>query len=72
MTDQHDHDHTEHEHHHHHEHRPIDYAEAIEGFRADKDAYFKERHGSPIPRPSARRSPGSPTTRSTRRSGSRA
>lgn len=52
MTDQHDHehahDHDEHEHH-HHEHRPIDYAEAIEGFRAEKDAYFKERHGSPIP-----------------------
>ena len=43
-----DHDHGEHEHH-HHEHRPIDYTEAIEGFRAEKDAYFKSSHGSPIP-----------------------
>jgi hypothetical protein len=44
----HDHDHDEHEHH-HHEHRPIDYAEAIEGFRAEKDAFFKSSPGSPIP-----------------------
>lgn len=47
MTEQHDHDH-DHEHH-HHEHRPIDYAEAIAQFRAEKDAYFKSGHGSPIP-----------------------
>jgi len=47
MTDQHDHEH-EHEHH-HHEHRPIDYAEAIGEFRAEKDAFFKSAHGSPIP-----------------------
>jgi hypothetical protein len=46
MTD-HEDDH-EHEHH-HHEHRPIDYTEAIEAFRAEKDAFFKSAHGSPIP-----------------------
>jgi hypothetical protein len=54
MTDQHDHDHHEHHDHHdhaheHHEHRPIDYTEAIEAFRAEKDAFFKTAHGSPIP-----------------------
>jgi uncharacterized protein (DUF1684 family) len=55
MTDQHDHHEHEHDHHehadehHHHEHRPIDYKEAIEQFRAEKDAYFKTGHGSPIP-----------------------
>ena len=27
----------------------MDYAEAIEDFRARKDAYFKDAHGSPIP-----------------------
>jgi uncharacterized protein (DUF1684 family) len=47
MTD-HAHEHAEHQHH-HHEHRPIDYTEAIEGSRAEKDAYFKNSHGSPIP-----------------------
>ena len=47
MTDQ--SDANEHEHHHHHEHRPLDYAEAIEAFRAEKDAFFKTSHGSPIP-----------------------
>ncbi len=54
MTDQHDHKHDhEHEHaereHHHHEHRPIDYTDAIEQFRAEKDTYFKNSHSSPIP-----------------------
>ncbi len=44
MTDQH-----EHHEHHAHEHRPIEYAEAIEQFRAEKDAYFKTGGGSPIP-----------------------
>jgi hypothetical protein len=39
---------TEHDHH-HHEHRPFDYTEAIEAFRAEKDAFFKSSHGSPIP-----------------------
>jgi uncharacterized protein len=49
MTDQHDHEHG-HDHH-HHEHRPIDYADAIAAFRAEKDAFFKGSHGSPIPEP---------------------
>jgi uncharacterized protein (DUF1684 family) len=51
MTDQHDHEHDHrHEHdHHQHEHRPMDYAEAIEAFRAEKDTFFKSGHGSPIP-----------------------
>jgi uncharacterized protein (DUF1684 family) len=49
MTDEHDHE-PEHDHeHHHHDHRPMDYAEAIEDFRARKDAFFKDAHGSPIP-----------------------
>lgn len=47
MTDHHD-DHG-HEHHHHHEHEPLDYTEAVEAFRAEKDAFFKSGHGSPIP-----------------------
>jgi uncharacterized protein (DUF1684 family) len=53
MADEHhhdaQHDHDEQHEHHHHEHRPIDYTEAIEAFRAEKDAYFKTGHGSPIP-----------------------
>ena len=62
MTDQHEHEHhqhDEHEHHEHehehhehehHEHRPLDYAEAIEGLRAEKDDFFKTGGaGSPIP-----------------------
>ncbi len=52
MPDQreHNHDHHEHEHQHdQHEHRPIDYAEAITEFRAERDAYFKTGHGSPLP-----------------------
>ena len=51
MTDQHDHDHdndhAEHEHHHHE--GPHDYRSAIEGYRAEKDAFFKSAPGSPIP-----------------------
>jgi uncharacterized protein (DUF1684 family) len=47
MTEHHDHDHDHA--HHHHEHRPLDYAEAIEAFRAEKDEFFKTAHGSPIP-----------------------
>ena len=43
----HDHDHT-HEHE-HHEHRPMEYAEAVAQFRADKDAFFKAAPGSPVP-----------------------
>jgi hypothetical protein len=43
------HEHHEHNEHHHHEHRPIDYAEAIEQFRAEKDAYYRTGGHSPIP-----------------------
>jgi uncharacterized protein (DUF1684 family) len=50
MTEEHEHHHHDHEHEHeHHEHRPIEYADAIAGFRAEKDDYFKTGHGSPIP-----------------------
>ncbi len=51
MTDAHEHEHhDEHEHHHEHEHRPLDYAEAVQAFRAEKDDYFKNAGaGSPIP-----------------------
>ncbi len=41
MTDDHDH--------HHHEHRAISYADAIAEFRADKDAFFRDQPGSPLP-----------------------
>ena len=41
---QHDHDHAA-----GHQHEPVDYAEAVEAYRADKDHYFKHGHGSPIP-----------------------
>src|SRR6185503_14410136 len=46
MTDEHEH---AHQHEHHHEHRPIEYADAIAQFRAEKDDYFKIGQGSPIP-----------------------
>lgn len=52
MTDAHDHDHAghDHEHRHEHEHRhAMSYEDAVEQFRADKDAYFKSGAGSPIP-----------------------
>jgi len=48
MADEHEHDHDDHEHH-HHEHRPMEYGEAVEQYRADKDEYFKTGPGSPIP-----------------------
>ncbi len=48
MTDDHDHDHHDHDQH-HHEHRPISYADAIAEFRADKDAFFRDHPGSPLP-----------------------
>jgi uncharacterized protein (DUF1684 family) len=49
MTD--DHEQHNHEHHHDHEHRhdPVDYTEAVEGFRRDKDHYFRHGDGSPLP-----------------------
>jgi uncharacterized protein (DUF1684 family) len=37
----------EHEHQHHHE--PLDYADAVQAFRNDKDRYFRHGDGSPIP-----------------------
>jgi uncharacterized protein (DUF1684 family) len=40
--------HDEHEHEHHH-HAPLAYPDAVQAFRADKDAFFKTGHGSPIP-----------------------
>jgi uncharacterized protein (DUF1684 family) len=48
MTDQHAH-HEHGEHHHHQEHRPIEYAEAIEQYRAQKDDYYRTGGHSPIP-----------------------
>jgi uncharacterized protein len=44
---EHDNDHADHEHHHHE--GPHDYRSAIEGYRAEKDAFFKSAPGSPIP-----------------------
>lgn len=59
MTDDHDHaeddhgahahEHHEHEHHEHHEHVPVEYRDAVEGFREDKDDFFKTHPRSPIP-----------------------
>jgi uncharacterized protein (DUF1684 family) len=43
----HDHDHNEHEHHHHD--GPHDYVGAIQGYRAEKDAFFKTSANSPVP-----------------------
>jgi uncharacterized protein (DUF1684 family) len=49
----HDHEHDDHDHNHghheHHEHRPLEYSEAVEQFRAEKDAYFKSGPASPLP-----------------------
>ena len=39
---------TEHEHHHEH-HHTVSYPDAVADLRADKDAFFKEADGSPIP-----------------------
>lgn len=41
--------HEDHQHE-HHEHAPeLDYAEAVEAMRADKDTWFRTSHSSPIP-----------------------
>jgi uncharacterized protein len=40
---------TDHDHEHHHEHVPVPYKDAVEGFRLDKDEFFKTMPGSPIP-----------------------
>ena len=52
MTGEHDHeahDHEAHDHEHHHHEGPHDYRAAVEGYRAEKDAFFKSAPGSPIP-----------------------
>ena len=41
-------DEQEHQHD-HHEHVPVAYKDAVEGFRLDKDEFFKTMAGSPIP-----------------------
>ena len=50
MTDEHEHhhDHEAHEHG-HHEHVPLEYKDAVEGFRLDKDEFFKTDPRSPLP-----------------------
>jgi uncharacterized protein (DUF1684 family) len=49
MTE-HDHDHEhDQEHEHHHHDGPHDYVGAIEGYRAEKDAFFKSSVNSPVP-----------------------
>lgn len=50
MDDQHDHDDHEHHHHEHdHDHEPVDYAQAVQLFRGDKDAFFATHPRSPVP-----------------------
>jgi len=44
MTHDHDHDQDR-----HHEHVPVEYQDAIEGFREDKDDFFRTNARSPIP-----------------------
>jgi hypothetical protein len=61
--DQHDHEHehdhdTEHEHHHHD--GPHDYVGAIQGYRAEKDAFFKDPPTARSRRENATRSTGLP------------
>ena len=45
----HDHGHDEHDHGSHEGHEHVDYATALNGFRAEKDEYFRTAHDSPIP-----------------------
>jgi uncharacterized protein (DUF1684 family) len=47
--EQHDHEQHDHEHQHEHVHVPVEYKDAVEGFRLDKDEFFKTHAGSPIP-----------------------
>ena len=50
MTDEHDHEHDHEAHEHaHHEHVPVEYKDAVEGFRLDKDEFFKTDPRSPLP-----------------------
>jgi uncharacterized protein len=47
--EQHDHEQHDHEHQHEHVHVPVEYKDAVEGFRLDKDEFFKTHPRSPIP-----------------------
>jgi uncharacterized protein (DUF1684 family) len=50
MTDDHEHHHDhEAQEHDHHEHVPVEYKDAVEGFRLDKDEFFKTDPRSPLP-----------------------
>jgi uncharacterized protein (DUF1684 family) len=50
MTDEHEHQHDHEAHEHgHHEHVPVEYKDAVEGFRLDKDEFFKTDPRSPLP-----------------------
>jgi uncharacterized protein len=44
-----DHDHDAHDHDHHHHDGPHDYVGAVQGYRAEKDEFFRTNSGSPIP-----------------------
>jgi uncharacterized protein len=44
-----DHEHGHEHEHHHEEHQPLSYEEAIDGFRADKDEFFRTNPHSPLP-----------------------
>ncbi len=48
---EHEHDHAEHEHegHDHAGHEHVAYPDAVTNYRADKDDYFRESEGSPLP-----------------------
>ena len=48
-SDEHEHHHDHDHEHDHHEHVPVEYKDAVEGFRLDKDEFFKTQPGSPIP-----------------------
>jgi uncharacterized protein (DUF1684 family) len=50
MTDEHEHHDHDHDHaHEHHEHVPVSYQDAVEGFREDKDDFYRNDPRSPIP-----------------------
>ena len=49
MTHEHDHDEHGHDHQHEHHHEAVDYADAVLGFREDKDEFFRTNDRSPIP-----------------------
>ncbi|MFL5757571.1 MAG: hypothetical protein ACJ77N_14925, partial [Chloroflexota bacterium] len=49
MTHEHEHEHEHDEQHAHEHHHTISYPDAVDQFRAEKDDYFKNADGSPIP-----------------------